>query len=199
MLYAENKTVPNVVSDPPVLADLFNNRAFAIVWLVVRLFVGWEWLEAGMHKVTDPGWMSTGVALKGFWDKAVVIPAQGKPPITFDWYRSFLQTLLDGGHYTWFAKLVATGELLIGIALILGAFVGVAALFGALMNFNFMMAGTASTNPVLFALAVLLILAWKTGGYWGLDRWILPIIAKPLAGWIGRGDERLQRALPSTS
>jgi hypothetical protein len=34
---------------------------------------------------------------------------------------------------------VAYGELLIGIALIGGAFVGIAAFFGAFMNFNFML------------------------------------------------------------
>ena len=36
---------------------------------------------------------------------------------------------------------------LIGIALILGAFTGVAAFAGGFMNWNFIMAGTGSTNP----------------------------------------------------
>ena len=57
--------------------------------------------------------------------------------IVFEWYRSFLQFLLNSGASTWFAKLVAYGELLIGIALVLGAFVGIAAFFGGLMNWNF--------------------------------------------------------------
>ena len=30
------------------------------------------------------------------------------------------------------------------------------------------MAGSASVNPVFFTLSVLLILAWKPAGYWGL-------------------------------
>ena len=54
--------------------------------------------------------------------------------------------LLEGEHYTWFAELVVCGQILLGLALIIGAFVGVAAFFGALMNWNFMMAGSASTN-----------------------------------------------------
>ena len=37
-------------------------------------------------------------------------------PIAFDWYRTFLTTMLDGGQYTWFAKLVVAGEILIGDA-----------------------------------------------------------------------------------
>ncbi len=47
------------------------------------------------------------------------------------------------------------------------------------MNFNFMLAGSASTNPVLFLLAVLLILAWKVAGYYGLDRVLLHRLGTP--------------------
>ena len=79
----------------------------------------------------------------------------------------------------WFGKLIAFGELAIGICLIVGAFTGVAAFFGGFMNWNFMMAGSASTNPLLFAVAVFLILAWKTAGYYGLDRWLLPLLGTP--------------------
>jgi len=118
--------------------------------------------------------------LKGFWQRSVAIPeAPAKPLIAFDWYRSFLQMLLDTNSYTWFSKLVTAGELLIGIALILGMFSGIAAFFGGFMNWNFMMAGSASTNPVMFVLAVFLVLAWKTAGWWGLDRWLLPLLGTP--------------------
>jgi thiosulfate dehydrogenase [quinone] large subunit len=64
--------------------------------------------------------------------------------------------MLNNEWYTWFAKLIAYGEVLIGIALIVGAFVGIAAFFGAFLNWNFVMAGAASTNAVLFTLAILL-------------------------------------------
>jgi thiosulfate dehydrogenase [quinone] large subunit len=68
---------------------------------------------------------------------------------------------------------------MIGAALILGAFVGIAAFFGAFMNWNFVMAGAASTNGMLFAIAVLLILAWKVAGWYGLDRFLLPLLGTP--------------------
>jgi thiosulfate dehydrogenase [quinone] large subunit len=74
---------------------------------------------------------------------------------------------------------MAYSELLIGICLIVGLLTGFAALGGALMNFNFMLAGAASTNPVLFLIAVLLILAWKAAGYLGADRYVLPLIGTP--------------------
>jgi thiosulfate dehydrogenase (quinone) large subunit len=79
----------------------------------------------------------------------------------------------------WFSKIVVAGELLVGLALLLGAFTGIAAFIGGFMNWNFMMAGSASVNPVFFTLSVLLILAWKTAGYWGLDRWLLPTLGTP--------------------
>ncbi|MCG8349128.1 MAG: hypothetical protein MI924_15260 [Chloroflexales bacterium] len=61
----------------------------------------------------------------------------------------------NNGWYTWFAKLIVYGEILVGLALILGAFIGIAAFFGGFMNWNFIMAGAASSNTLLFTLAIL--------------------------------------------
>lgn len=171
----------HIITDPPFAKKMFSETGTWVwVWLLVRIYIGYEWLTAGWHKVGDPAWMDGGMALKGFWEKAVAIPVSpARPSISFDWYRGFLEALLSGGHYIWFAKLVAFGEILVGVALIIGAFVGIAAFFGALMNFNFMLAGTASTNPVLFLMAILLMLAWKNAGHWGLDRWLLPRLGTP--------------------
>jgi thiosulfate dehydrogenase [quinone] large subunit len=99
--------------------------------------------------------------------------------MAYGWCRDFLQYLLDNEWWGFFSNLVAYGELPVGIALILGALTAIAAFFGTLMNFSFLMAGTASLNPVLFGLSVLLILAWKTAGYIGLDRWLLPALRTP--------------------
>ncbi len=63
------------------------------------------------------------------------------------------------------------GELAVGVALILGLLTGVAAFFGLLMNFAYLFAGTLSSNPLL---GLLLILAWRVSGWWGLDRLVLP-------------------------
>jgi thiosulfate dehydrogenase [quinone] large subunit len=70
---------------------------------------------------------------------------------------------------------------LVGIALILGVFTGIAAFSGSFMSVNYLLAGTVSTNPILFALATWLVLAWKTAGWWGLDRWVLPALGTPWA------------------
>jgi len=167
------------VEDPPLARFLFSNTRFSTVWAVIRVLLGLAWLDAGLHKVTNPAWMETGLALKGFWTNAVAIPAQGRPPVTFDWYRGFLQGMLDAGSYVWFAKLVALGEVLVGVALIVGAFVGIAAFFAAIMNWNFIMAGSASSNGLFLVAAIALVLAWKTAGYIGLDYFLLPKLGTP--------------------
>ena len=172
------------VPQPALARFLFHDTRAAALWLVVRLYVGLAWLEGGLHKVMDDNgaWdFGNGAALLGYWKGAVAIPAQGSPRITeeYAWYRSFLQALIDAGAHTWFAPLIAWGELLVGVGLIVGGLVGIAAFFGALMNLSFMLAGSASTNPVLFFLAVLLMLGWQVAGYYGADRFILPIIGAP--------------------
>jgi thiosulfate dehydrogenase [quinone] large subunit len=169
----------NVVQDPPLAQLLFSDKRMAILWTVVRIFVGYQWLTSGFGKLTNPAWTQTGEALQGFFLRAVTIPETGKPPIAYDWYRDFLQGMLDSGAYTWFAKLVVAGEILVGIALIIGAFVGIAAFFGAFMNWNFIMAGTASINGLLIVLSILLILAWKVAGYYGADYFLLSKLGTP--------------------
>jgi len=171
------------VEDPPVAKLLFANTRLAWFWLVVRLYVGYEWLTAGYEKFENPAWMGNGSALLGFWKGAVAVPAPpARAAITYDWYRSFLQYLIDSNSAVWFSKVVVFGEMAIGLGLIVGAFVGVAAFFGALMNMNFMLAGSASTNPIMFFLAVGLILAWKVAGYYGADRVLLPLLNTPWHG-----------------
>jgi thiosulfate dehydrogenase [quinone] large subunit len=174
-------TAPGQINDPIGWRLLLGNIYFALIWLPMRFFLGRDWISHGAEKVVDPAWMSGGEALRGFWEEAVVVPETGRPPIAFGWFRDFLQYMLDQGWYSWFAKLVAWGETLVGVALIVGALVGLSAFLGTFMNFNYMLAGSASTNPVLFGLAVFLVLAWKVGGHWGLDRWLLPMLGTPWA------------------
>lgn len=174
-----------IIQDPPIAVFLFNDTRMAPIWAVIRVLIGLTWLQSGWGKITNPAWMESGEALRGFWARAVEIPESGRPAIVFDWYRDFIQRMLDAGSYVWFAKLVAFGEVLIGLALITGAFVGIAALFGALMNWNFIMAGTASSNALLGLGALLLILAWKTAGYYGLDYFLLSWLGTP---WKARSE-----------
>ena len=170
-----------LIMDPPVARQLFANPRLGWIWVLPRLWLGVAWLEAGSHKVTDPAWMNGGEALKAFWERALATSATGKPVIAIDWYRGLIQALYDAQTWTWLAPIIAWTEVLVGIALILGLFTGLAAFGGSLLNWSFVMAGTASTNMLMFGVSVLLILAWKTAGWYGLDRWLLPRLGTPWA------------------
>ncbi len=155
-----------LIEDPPIARFLFQSTKASVIWLVLRLWMSYARLEAGWHKFTDPAWMETGQGILGYGQRAVVIPARGRPQVTYDAYRGFLQHLIDSGGHPWFAKVIVFGELAVG----LGLLVGIAAFFGAMMNTSFLLAGTVSTNPVLFFVGILLILAWKNASYLGIDR-----------------------------
>jgi len=156
-------------------------------YLGLRMFLAWEWVEAGLHKVQDPAWVQTGAALRAYWERAAALPAPpARPSITYPAYRAFIQFMLDNGWYTWFASLVAWGEVLIGLGFLFGALIGFAAFFALLMNFAFLFAGTTSSNPMLILLGVMILLGWRVAGWWGIDRLLLPRIGTP---WDSRRHE----------
>ena len=175
---------------PSFLKTIFNHPLAGLIWLPIRVWIGWQWLEAGLHKFESPAWMQTGAALKGFWMGAVAVPATGTAPIHYAWYRSFLQLLINAQAYTWFAKLVTIGEILVGVAMILGIFTWFSAFMGGLMNWNYIMAGSASVNPMFLILSVFLVLAWKVAGYFGADYFLVPWFAS----LFGRKQEKTERA-----
>jgi thiosulfate dehydrogenase (quinone) large subunit len=177
-------TKGTVIADPPLARFLFSDTRMALVWLLVRVYVGWAWLEAGWHKIQDTGaatnYIYDGKGILAFWTNIAKVPAApAKPAITYDWYRGFIQFLIDNNAQGVMGKVIAFGETAVGLGLIFGAFVGIAAVSGAFMNLNFMLAGSSSTNPVLLLMGFLLVLAWKTAGYIGLDRYLMPLLGTP--------------------
>jgi len=183
LLLFEDRNAPEAssveVEGPAFTRYLFSNTRAGLVWLPIRLFLGFEWLVAGWDKLTGHGWVDGGASLLGFWKGAVAVPQTGHAAITFEWYRSFLQLLIDNGAQSWFAWLVTLGEMAVGLGLLFGALTGIAAFFGATLNMSFLLAGSSSVNPVMFAFAIGLILAWKVAGYYGVDRYLLPRLGVP--------------------
>lgn len=174
------------VEGPDFARYLFSNTRAGLIWLPIRLFLGFEWLTAGWDKLTGTGWVDGGASLLGYWKNAVAVPATGHAAITFEWYRSFLQLLINNNAQAWFGWLITLGELAIGLGLLLGMLTGIAAFFGATMNMSYLLAGSTSTNPVMFAFAIGLILAWKVAGYYGVDRYLLPRLGVPWGARTGR-------------
>lgn len=177
------------LTDSPVAHSLFGDVRWAWLWLILRLYVGWEWVSAALTKIGNPAWTGSkaGAAISGFVQGALA-KASGEHPDVQPWYAWFLQHVVLPNASLW-SYLVSFGELLVGIALILGLFTGIAAFFGSFMNMNYLLAGTVSSNPILFVIATFLVLAWKTAGWWGLDRWVLPALGTPWRpGLVFRGE-----------
>lgn len=148
-----------------MLSTLRNDK-FAILWTIVRIYLGWQWIQSGWHKVTG-GFDATGF-LKGAIGKA-----SGDHPAVQGWYAAFLEdfALPNVGLFN---VLIPWGEFLVGLGLILGMFTTVALLGGAFMNLNFMLAGTTSTNPILYTIAIILLVMGPAAYRYGVDYYLLP-------------------------
>jgi thiosulfate dehydrogenase [quinone] large subunit len=174
--FFSNKSIE--IPENPVSKFLFSSTKAGWIWLIVRLYLGYVWLMAGWKKVNSPAWTgeNAGAAVQGFV-KGALSKAEEGADVT-GWYASFLENAVLPNAKI-FSFMVAYGELLVGLGLILGLLTGIAAFFGGLMNVSFLFAGTLSTNPLLFVLATWLVLAWKNAGWYGLDRWALPLLGTP--------------------
>ncbi|TMD62752.1 MAG: DoxX family membrane protein [Chloroflexi bacterium] len=184
------------IPEPPIARFLFADTRMAWLWLIVRLYVGYEWLTAGLDKLTGYSytfdafgqkvgspWVfgaHDGAAIKGFVAGAMA-QTGGAHPAVQGWYGAFLQNVVLP-NATVFAYMVTFGEVLIGLGLIFGCLTGIAAFFGVFMNLNFLLAGAVSINPVIGVLAMFLVLAWRIAGYWGIDRYLLPLLGTPWTG-----------------
>src|SRR3972149_10640977 len=86
--------------DPRWFRRIFSDTRMAPFWAVARMYLGYQWLLAGWHKVWgEERWINVpgpdGVQLSGFWERATAIPEEGRPPIVYDWDRDFLKYMLD--------------------------------------------------------------------------------------------------------
>lgn len=167
------------IPEPKVARFLFADVRFSWVWLLLRLYVGYEWLMAGWEKIIGTGWVGSGAgtAVSGFLAGALKNTAGSHPSVS-GWYAWFISNIALP-HPIFFSYLVTYGEVLVGLGLILGVFTGIAAFFGSFMNLNYLFAGTVSTNPFLLLIQLFLILAWRNAGWLGIDRWLLPRLGVP--------------------
>ena len=124
-----------VLPDPVLLRDVLADVRFAPIWLVLRVVLGWLWLEGG-------------------------------------WLR------LQGGSESGDSLALA------GIALILGVLTGPAAFVGGCLSIGLWDSAGVAVVTLLFAAVVWLVLAWKTAGWIGLDRWLLPLLGMPWRGGV---------------
>ena len=167
------------IPEPPLSRFLFADTRLAWLWLLLRIYVGWQWFGAGYEKIVNPLWVGShaGGALRGFLMGALQ-KATGAHPDVSTWYSLFVHGFVLP-NVVIFSYAVSFGEFLVGIALILGLFTGIAAFFAGFMNMNYLFAGTVSINPFLFLIELFIILAWRVAGWYGTDRIVLPLLGTP--------------------
>ena len=158
---------------------LFRSKAASVLWLVARLWLGYEWLNAGYQKLwgseKSAFWYGGGAGVKGFSTAGIAGSATGKGGASYGWGAGFLHNFVIPNS-SWIAKLVTLSELAIGVLLILGLFTGAAAFAGIGLNLIYMFSGSAGVNPAYAIVSLFLILAWRNAGYFGLDRFALPAV-----------------------
>jgi thiosulfate dehydrogenase [quinone] large subunit len=135
-------------------------------WVVlIRLYLGYIFFTSGLHKLGQgQSWPAMLQGLLGKW--------AGEAP--HKWYASFLSHTVLPNHEV-FAYLVSVGELLVGACLLLGLFTRLACVFGAVMNFNYLMAhghesaSAALSNEAFLVMEAVIFLA-AAGRSFGIDQ-----------------------------
>ncbi|AEP01113.1 DoxX family protein [Weizmannia coagulans] len=146
----------------------YHDSKVSIIWAIIRIWLGIQWLEAGLHKLTG------GFDAAGFL-KGALAKTAGENAEVQGWYAAFLTHFAIPNVHV-FNVLIPYGEVLVGLGLIVGLATIPALIAGAFMNLNFMLAGTTSTNPVLYTVAIILLFTGSASYYWGLDRIAIPAI-----------------------
>jgi len=168
------------IPEPKISRLLFADTRSAWLWLILRVYLGWEWVHAGWTKLLDPGWIgaNAGTSLVAFLNNAEQCSKACGAAVATSWYWYFINNVALP-HSILFSFLVTYGELLVGACLVIGAFTGIVATFGVFLNFNYLLAGIVSVNPLFIVVELLLILAWRNAGWYGADHYLLPGLGTP--------------------
>ena len=147
---------------------------------LLRLTTGWLFFYAGITKLLDPEWSSVGY-LKGAKS-----------------FAGLFGTLTSPGVLPVVDFLNKWGLTLVGLSLILGVFVRLSSIFGAILMalyylpLSFPMPDTHSyivDYHIIYLFALVVLGVWKAGRAWGFENWCsnLPICSKypKLRGLLG--------------
>ena len=150
------------------IANNFQQNSYAGYLAIVRILVGYHFLEVGWPKVARGFY--TGESLPGQLADATLDP--------LIWHRAFIFDVVVPNPVL-FSYLVAFGEVAIGLSLLTGCLVRVASLFGAFHNFNILFAiAIPSGNGVqirlnrLYIFLHLIFVFAAAGRSLGLDGWL---------------------------
>ena len=125
----------------------------ASLLLPLRAFMGITFLYAGAQHLTDPSYFDA--SKPGYIGHLISQYAVGSP----------LHDFLLGAAYPnaiTFGYVVAVGEILIGIAVLVGFLFRFAAFVGLLLNFIFFLSATWNAFPFYFGSDIVFVMCWLT-------------------------------------
>ncbi len=143
-----------------------------IILTLLRLSLGWMFFYSGITKILDPNWSAAGL-----------LNAASTFPGFYHWLASPAMLQITNCINEW-------GQLLLGISLILGVFIRLSTVLGALLMLLYYLAILRFPYPnshsfivdehIIYALALLLVAVFRAGRVWGLEQWCanLPICKK---------------------
>jgi uncharacterized membrane protein YphA (DoxX/SURF4 family) len=114
-------------------------RPYAPWLLILRLYAGCFWLSHGWQKVTNPSWATPNGGMASILPKMV----EG----TSGPYHDFVTTAVMP-NVGLFAHLVAWGETLTGISLLLGVLTPIGALGGMFLSLNYLFSKGADVDSL---------------------------------------------------
>lgn len=161
---------------------LRTSKTASFVLLVLRVWLGWQWLKDGFEKVFGAKPFDASGYLKG----VIANPVKGPDHnVLYGPYNAFIQHIaLPGSGF--FSFLVKWGELLCGLGLLLGTLTTAAVFFALLMNFMYLFAGTVSSNPLYILIGGIILFAGFNAGKWGGDYWLIPWLRQAFGKKIGK-------------
>lgn len=147
---------------------LRENTVASYLLTVARVWLGYQWLMAGWGKVVGE-FNATGFLM------GAIAKAGGERPQVSGWWAAFLENvaLPNAGLFEF---MVAWGEVLVGLGLIFGTLTLLAAFFGLLMNYSFLLSGAISVNPQMILVSFILLASGHNAARIGLDRWVIPYL-----------------------
>src|SRR5438874_1341847 len=104
--------------EPSISKFFLGSEGSSVLWFVVRMDVGAQWLLAGWEKINSPVWGTSGKAIAGFAAGALA-KTSGANPSVQGWYAWFLQHIVlpNAGLFSF---LITWGEFAVGLGVLLG-------------------------------------------------------------------------------
>ncbi len=83
------------IPEPNITRFLFADTRMAPVWLLLRLWLGYQWLHAAWGKWSEGGWVGKGAggAVEGF-ARGAIAQTKGEFPQVTGWYATFLKEVV---------------------------------------------------------------------------------------------------------